>query len=69
MEVQAVLFVKSRYNEASSKSWLKHHNFVPIKKADITTNFIRWRIREPQRGATYAVKKITPSINLVLMKT
>lgn len=46
-KVQAILFPIDRYTAKEARDWLESHNYKPIKKAHITDNYRRYRIREP----------------------
>ena len=65
MSIQSVIFDKNYWKIASARKWLKEHDMVPIKPVHITTNFYRFRIREPTFDI-YNTKKLPNHIELIL---
>jgi hypothetical protein len=63
--VQAIIFDRYKYSEQQAIKWLSDHNYHPMKLHD-TTNFHRFRIREPIHGERYITKQIAPGIELIL---
>lgn len=64
--VQAVLFDNKTFTTASSRRWLKRHNFQPIKRVHKTTNYLRYRIIEPNDQDKYVFKHITDDIKFII---
>lgn len=68
MEVQAVLFNKDKWTSTKARTWLKKHDYKPIKRAHITKNEIRFRITEPKYDDYRTIKLNNSGIELVLGK-
>ena len=64
-EVHSIIFDKSWYNTTQARDWLKAHGFVPIKRVDETTNFYRYRIRDPKLFKRFTIKQVAPYIKFV----
>ena len=65
-EVHSILFNKNIWTLKDSKRWLKEHDYIPIKKVDITTNFYRFRIRDPKLFKKFRIIYIDYGIEFVL---
>jgi len=63
--VQSVLMRHQYWSLAHAKKWLKDHNFK-FTKVDVMSRYLRLRQFLPKRYKTYRIKKITPTISLVL---
>jgi len=63
--VQSVLMKRQYWSLAHAKEWLKDHNFK-FTKVDVTQQYLRLRQFSPKRYKMYRIKKITPTISLVL---
>ncbi len=48
-KVQSVLFDKTKWTSPRARRWLKKNDLNPIKRADITENKLRYRIRDPRK--------------------
>ena len=64
MDVQSVTFDKQYWDPRRAKSWLREHGFKS-PSVDETAGQLRFRQRQPKYDS-YATKKISPTINLVL---
>jgi len=60
---KSVLMKRQYWSLARAKKWLKDHNFT---KVDVTPRYLRLRQFLPKRYKMYRIKKITPTISLVL---
>lgn len=65
-EVHSILFNKNIWILKDAKRWLREHDYIPIKKVDITTNFYRFRIRDPKLYRTFRIIYIDYGIEFVL---
>lgn len=45
--IQALLFDVSKWTARKALMWLRKHDFVAIKKAHKTENFLRYRLKNP----------------------
>ena len=45
--LQAVLFNKSIYDTTYARRWLRRHNITALKRVHETTNWLRYRINQP----------------------
>jgi hypothetical protein len=48
LNIQAIIFQSDKHTTQDARKWLKKHDFTPIKRVHTTTNFHRYRIREPE---------------------
>jgi len=51
--VQAIRFDRSHWTPKTARIWLRDHDYTPIKRVDVTTNELRYRIREPSPAFIY----------------
>lgn len=63
-EIQAILFEKKYWNTLDADLWLKKYNLKKIKPFHITKNYIRARIRNPNKYKYFRLKKIKDNIKL-----
>ena len=66
-KIQSILFKNKSYNTTNARQWLGKHQFDPIKPVHKTKNYLRYRLRKPNKNYRYFIKTITPSIKFVLM--
>ena len=45
--IQAILLSKEFYDKNQAEAYIKRHKYKPIKKVRITTQYYRYRIKEP----------------------
>lgn len=64
-EIQSVLFSRKLYNVKTSMSWMKQHR-IPMKKLDITENYIRYRQKSPKKYKRFRMKQISKGVLFVL---
>lgn len=64
-DIQAVIFDSTHWSIPQASYWLKSHGYNPIKRVDRTTNFLRYRIREPQEFARFSTQKINHKGKLI----
>jgi len=65
-EVQSVIFARQYWSTTRARKWLRKHKFVWNSKVDIKPNFIRFRQFDPSRYKKYRIKKIKPTVELVI---
>lgn len=65
MLVHSIIFDNKLFTANSARSWLKIHNYKPIKHVDKTLNYLRYRIRDPAMFKSFVTKEITPGIKIV----
>ena len=64
---QAVIFRRDMYDPARCRRWLMKHKLNPIKKVHITTNYLRYRIKEPDYDHyEYKTKQISDGVKIIL---
>ena len=65
---QSVLFDKRYYNEVHARQWLTLHDFVSQGKVHETSNYLRFRQREPLEGERYVTVSLRnyPHVKLVV---
>jgi len=65
-KVQSVIFALHYWSTARDQKWLHKHGFVWDFKVDIKPNFIRLGQFDPLRYKKYRIKKIKPTVELVI---
>jgi len=65
-KVQSVIFAWCYWSTARALKWLHKHGFVWDSKVDIKSNFIRYCQFDPSRYKKYRIKKIKPTVELVI---
>jgi len=65
-KVQSVIFARQYWSTARAHKWLQKHGFVWDSKVDIKPNFIRFLQFDPSRYKKYRIKKIKPTVELVI---
>jgi|ERR1700744_3905187 len=53
MSIQAILFDRNYWTDRKARSWLQSHNHIPIKPVHTTSNFLRYRLSEPNSRTRY----------------
>lgn len=66
MNIQAVLFDKNRWTPKKASSWLRSHNYHPIKDVHETINNYRYRINEPEKYGKLRIKHLPDGISLII---
>jgi len=65
-EVQSVIFAQCYWSTTRAHKWLGKHGFVWDSKVDIKPNLIRFRQFASLRYKKYRIKKIKPTVELVI---
>jgi len=65
-EVQSVIFAQHYWSTTRAQKWLHKHGFVWDSKVDIKPNFIRFHQFDLFRYKKYIIKKIKPTVELVI---
>jgi len=65
-KVQSVIFAQCYWSTTSAQKWLPKHGFVWDSNVDIKPNFIRFCQFDPSRYKKYRIKKIKPTVELVI---
>jgi len=65
-EVQSVIFAHQYWSTTRAQKWLHKHHFVWNSKVDIKPHFIRFCQFDPSRYKKYRIKKIKPTVELVI---
>jgi len=65
-EVQSVIFARQYWSTTTAQKWLCKHWFIWNSKVDIKPHFIRFRQFDPSRYKKYRIKKIKPTVELVI---
>jgi hypothetical protein len=50
---QAILFDRNYWTDSKAKTWLRNHNYSPIKPVHTTNNYLRYRLTEPSNHIRY----------------
>jgi hypothetical protein len=66
--IQAVLFDKNKISIRQARDWLKKHKYNPIKPVHETKNYLRYRLKKPNKNEMYKFFSLPnqPSIKLIL---
>ena len=64
--IQAIIFKKENWTENKAEKWLKMHNFNPIKNVHITENYLRYRLKNPNKLNEYRTYDIGNGVKLIL---
>jgi len=62
----SVIFALQYWSMTRARKWLHKHHFVWNSKVDIKPNFIRFHQFDPLRYKKYRIKKIRPTVELVI---
>ncbi len=65
-EIQSVLFHRDYWTEKQAHNWLVDHRIYPMKHADLSKNYIHYRIQSPKKFHRYITKPIHGNIKLVI---
>ena len=65
-EIQSILFSKGKWNTRKARTWLKTHDFIPLKKAHTTKNYYRYQIRKPMKGRKFKTIGLTDGVKAVV---
>lgn len=65
IEVQSIYFRSPTWSSATSKIWLKKHNFKPMKKVHISGNLLRYRLRPTSKYTTFRTHEVGKHIYFV----
>lgn len=55
--IQSVVFDKKKFTTEKARKWLRKNNFIAIKRVDITTNKLRYRLKNPGQFKSFRTKK------------
>lgn len=66
-KMQNIMFDKSMWSQKEARKWLSKHGYAPIKAVHVTKNFLRYRLREPRKGAKYRIIKFGKGIESTIM--
>jgi len=61
-----MIFARHYWSTARASKWLHKHGFDWDSKVDIKPNFIRFCQFDPLRYKKYRIKKIKPTVELVI---
>lgn len=64
--IQSILFDKKKWDISSAYHWIISHDQRPMKKAHITKNNIRFRIKPPSHFRRFRTFKLHNGIDLVI---
>lgn len=64
--IQAVAFYKSAWSKRKAQSWLKKHQFKPIKDVHETSQMLHYRLIDPSKFKRYISKPLDDGILLTI---
>lgn len=67
MKIQALLFDKNKFTTSEAREWLKKHKHKPIKRVHITENYLRYRLRPPNKKYNYITQNFGKNIKAVMI--
>ncbi len=56
MLVHTIAFESSKWDTTKARNWLKKHKYKPIKYVHKTTNWMRYRINQPEMFKDFITK-------------
>ena len=63
---QSIMFHRDMYTPQLARRWLFRHKYHPVKRVDITTNWLRYRIRAVDYDLyEYRIKHISDGIKII----
>jgi len=65
-KVPSVIFAWQYWSTTRAQKWLHKHHFIWNSKVDIKPNFIRFHQFDPSHYKKYRIKKIKPTVELVI---
>ena len=65
-DIQSVMLNKNVFTLKKAQQKLKHLMLIPSKRVDITKNFYRFRIREPELFSRFSTIEIEPGVKFVI---
>ena len=65
-KIQSIIFEKKEFTTTQAREWLKKHSYKPIKRVDITENYLRYRITPPKKNKIYRLIEFGDDIKAVL---
>lgn len=60
--LQAILFSKQSFTPDEARKWLHQHNHHPIKRVHETTNYYRYRLRQPNKNKNHRMLHLAKNI-------
>src|SRR5687768_17390813 len=65
-EVQSIFFNSSKYNTRQARTYLKKHDYKPLKKVHQTPNGLKYRLQLPSKYKDFRSEKIDDG-NIILI--
>ena len=65
-EVQSVIFKSHYWSVIRARAWLKKQGFKHDSKVDIKAHTLRFRQTSPSKYKRYKIKKVKPTVQLVI---
>lgn len=65
MLVHSIIFDNKLFSPTTARKWLTEHDYKPIKHVDKTSNYLRYRIRDPKLFKSFVTKEVTHGIKFV----
>lgn len=64
--LQAILFDNNYYNSDKARKWLKKNGYKPIKRVHKTENYLRYRLKKPNKKKKYRTIKLGYKIKAII---
>ena len=65
-EIQSARFRRGVWTTSEARRWLKKHKLVPMKRVDISKNYLRYRIKPPSEFTHFRTKNLNNNMELVI---
>lgn len=65
MLIHTIAFDNKKWTPTAARKWLSDHNEKAIKPVHKTTNWLRYRIRDPNIFKSFVTKKYDNGINII----
>lgn len=64
--IQSIIFEKNKWSNKTAKKWLRDNMYSPIKPVHATSNFLRFRLHNPELFKSFITKKLPNGIELII---
>jgi hypothetical protein len=65
-DIQSVIFNKTKFTPKTARLYLKEYNLYPLKRAHVTTNFIRYRMHDPRQYKDFITKDLKNGVEYII---
>jgi hypothetical protein len=65
--IQAVLFERDKWDTTRARQWLKKNGYKPIKRCHVTSQYLRYRLRQPSSKYRYVTKSLGKGVKIIVI--